>query len=421
MFGGEHRRAFLLLGPRQVGKTVLFKQLARRAIEEGWPAGNVLYVNFSDALVNARFKIEISDLATVEPPGFVPAHPLLLLLDEIHRAPTWPFWLKRTVDEQAMQQSPRLRILVTDSSASILRQATIESGVGRWDERRIHGLSFGEFVEFHTLDGETAEQALIRSPGLFEDYLAKGGLPAHAHRVPSAELRTQIREDVVERTLRRDLLAQDERAEQRLDVDQVARLFTILVQNSGDEWSREDRASDLGAHASSVTNWLKMLEDACLVHRVERHLPGQGVPAASRRAAAKPKIFAFDHGLIVAFTQDLYPLDHRVRGRVFEAVVLRHLLELVESRSDVGYFKYREGREIDFVVRLQGRLHAIEVTSGQDLAQKAERLARMAGDIGAPHATLIHDGLSDGSSSSVRWLSIRRFLLDPDSLIEGLP
>ena len=44
----DDRRATLLLGPRQVGKTVLLLQLADELIERGWTPQNLTYFDFSD-------------------------------------------------------------------------------------------------------------------------------------------------------------------------------------------------------------------------------------------------------------------------------------------------------------------------------------------------------------------------------------
>src|SRR5438067_12727008 len=46
------RRAAVVIGPRQVGKTTLLLQIADRALKEGWPAQNLTYFNFDDDRLN---------------------------------------------------------------------------------------------------------------------------------------------------------------------------------------------------------------------------------------------------------------------------------------------------------------------------------------------------------------------------------
>ena len=42
------RRAAVIIGPRQVGKTTLLLQLANQLLSQGWPPANLTYFDFSD-------------------------------------------------------------------------------------------------------------------------------------------------------------------------------------------------------------------------------------------------------------------------------------------------------------------------------------------------------------------------------------
>ena len=119
----DDRRAQVLLGPRQVGKTTLLKQLADDLLDLGWPAANLTYFDFEDF----RLTREVSpdEIAGVRPVGTDPGRPRILLLDEVHHFPRWDRWLKYAVDNQVG------RIVATDSAASLLREAGRESGQSR--------------------------------------------------------------------------------------------------------------------------------------------------------------------------------------------------------------------------------------------------------------------------------------------------
>jgi predicted AAA+ superfamily ATPase len=420
----RRRRALLLLGPRQVGKTVLLEQIALRFLNDGWAPGNLILFNFADARVRTRAPdLHPEDLTAFTPPGYLHEHPRLLLLDEIHWVTGWQHWLKQVVDADARSTTSMLRILATDSAASVLKQATVESGQGRWDELRIWGLNFREYLRFLSFEGEDEETVYSRTPGEFSRYLAKGGFPAIVADDPSEQVRRDIREDIAERALRRDLLALDPEHSGRLDVERVRRLFVMLIQDSGSIWSRESRASDLSAHPETVTSWLQILEDACLVHRIEPLVLSAGIPSAKRRLAAKPKIYAADHGLIPAFTLDAFPMaQQKVRDRVAETVVLRHLLDLID-RSEVHYFgdqKSGKTREIDFVARFGSTLTAIEVTSSVSIdSQERRTLLETAADMGADRVILIHGGTIETKADDLWLLPLDRFLLDPQQIAES--
>src|SRR5437660_1164308 len=113
------RRAVVLLGPRQVGKTILLRQVIDDLLAAGWPPGNLTYFDFSDD----RLTIPLTprDVAEAHPVGFNPELPRALLLDEVRGAGDWARWLKQAVDAEGS------RIVVTDSAASLLRDSARES------------------------------------------------------------------------------------------------------------------------------------------------------------------------------------------------------------------------------------------------------------------------------------------------------
>ncbi len=139
--GRQDRRACLVMGPRQVGKTIGLLQLADDLLDAGLPSSNLLYFDFSDERLT--MPVSAREIERVRPVGFQAEAPRILLLDEIRFAPNWDRWLKQAVDAGVG------RIIATDSAASVLRAGTRESGLGRWDELLIEGLSFSEFTRLH--------------------------------------------------------------------------------------------------------------------------------------------------------------------------------------------------------------------------------------------------------------------------------
>jgi predicted AAA+ superfamily ATPase len=52
---GDSRRALVLSGPRQVGKTTILYQVIGDLLgNQGWPAENITYFDFSDERLSAR-------------------------------------------------------------------------------------------------------------------------------------------------------------------------------------------------------------------------------------------------------------------------------------------------------------------------------------------------------------------------------
>lgn len=151
------RRAAVLTGPRQVGKTTLLLQLGDALLDQGVPPGQITYFDFSDDRLPAA-GISAREVVEHVPPPQRANLPRFFLLDEISRSVRWSEWLKAAVDHK------QGRFLVTDSAATVLAHGTRESGLGRWDEYRIEALTFREFIGLQARSDESPEAALSRLP-----------------------------------------------------------------------------------------------------------------------------------------------------------------------------------------------------------------------------------------------------------------
>jgi predicted AAA+ superfamily ATPase len=384
----------VLLGPRQVGKTILLLQLADDLLDQGWPPRNLTYFDFTDDRLTEE--VTARGVAELQPVGFDPEHPRVLLLDEIRSAPNWDRWLKQAVDHRVG------KIVATDSAAGLLRHESRESGLGRWDEHILETLSFREFVRLYATPGETLEETVRQRGDLHERYLEIGGFPEYVKNDDDTEVRRRLRSDVADRAILRDLLGQG------VDVQRVKDLFVYLVQDSGAELNAEARARDLSADPRTAREWVRLLTDTLLIFPLER---GIRHPAAGLRS--RPKVYAGDPGLVAAFA--LSPVhDAGVRAKVFEAAVFRHLREAArELEGKLTYFRHKDDLEIDFVFEVAGSTLGIEVTSG--VRVRSDKLARLrkAGEaLGADRLLLVHGGVVE-EQQAVRSLPLQSFLLDP--------
>ena len=141
----ESTRSLLLTGARQTGKTTIYRQAIRRLVREDYPAQNILYATFDHPilkLAGIHKTIQAWDALFQR----YPEHPRMLFLDEIQYVPDWQTWLKHQVDFRRQN-----RIAVT-GSATRLRSASAESGVGRLETIPLATLSFGEFLRLRNLE-----------------------------------------------------------------------------------------------------------------------------------------------------------------------------------------------------------------------------------------------------------------------------
>ena len=216
----ETRRSLLLTGARQVGKTTIFRQTIRRLLGEGFPSQNIIYATFDHPLLKL-VGLERTLRAWEELYPAAVERPRLLFLDEIQYVPDWQTWLKHQVDFHRPQ-----RIAVTGSAAP-LQDASAESGVGRWETIPLPTLSFGEFLRLRRIDTPSlpavkslrelfewsepdfARVATVGRPltAHFHDYLLRGGFPEPALASDLARCQRLLREDIVDKVLKRDMTA----------------------------------------------------------------------------------------------------------------------------------------------------------------------------------------------------------------------
>jgi len=364
------RRAIMLSGARRVGKTTILYQLAQEAMEEGYRPHEVLYVSFDHPILKLTPLDRILEVFRVNIAAG--SANVLLLLDEIHYAQDWSVWLKLTVD-----RNPRYRVVATGSASSVLGIEGTESGVGRWVDVKIPTLSFYEYAELLELErprfpadltpaqlpelpaaeaNRVLSQCLPLEPHLHR-YLMLGGFPEMVQVGEVVTAQRLLREDVVEKVLKRDMTA----LYGIRNVLDLERIFVYLCLHSGQIIAQEVIAREIGVSRMTVANDLKCLELANLIYRSDPVMIG-----GKRILKARPKIYLADTAIrnAVLLKGEEVLTDSTEMGIMVETAVFRHLFAYYyRERPRIGYWRdTRTGKEVDIVVSFPGRKHlAVEV------------------------------------------------------------
>lgn len=361
------KRATLLAGPRRTGKTTVLFQIAQEHLSKGRPAREILYLSMDHPMLKLAGLDEV--LRTYHAEVLPKGKPALLLIDEIQYADDWITRVKLL-----MHSSPEYRIVATGSAALHQEADGKESGAGRLVTVPVAPLSFYEFkqlvgrdlpdptyakpsdlfdrkpIDLHTL----AEEYAALQP-LFMRYLLIGGFPETA-QLPEADLHLAqrlLREDVVERVLKRDMTS----LFGIRHVMDLERLFIYLCLNSGGILAVNTVASALGSGA--VKDHLLALEKSHLVHR----LPPIDL-TGKQALKAKYKYYLADAALRNAVLMRGREVinDPIELGLLVEGAVLRHLKAFhYRDQPAIGYWRDATTvKEVDVVVRGAGYHFAIE-------------------------------------------------------------
>jgi len=363
------RRAVLLSGPRRVGKSTILNQIAQELIAQGNDPKSILYLSLDDNLLKLAALPELLEIfhESILPEG----QSAYLLLDEVHFSTDWDSHLKTFIDHR-----PEYRILATGSASIEHRQRTADSGVGRWVTISIPTLSFYEYLrlierapggidtklkasDLHRASAGT--RALLASTmratlPSFKRYLLTGGFPETAKITDVAECQRLIREDIVDKVLKRDVTAL---FGVRLVAD-LERLFLYVCLHSGGIVNASTCASELGLSRSTVDDHLDILVRSNLLYRV-----GPFARGGKKILKARYKYYLVDAALrnAILLSGEAVLQDVNEMGRVVETAVLRHLFAFhYRDLPTISYWlDSRTKKEVDIIVQHPSYTIPVEV------------------------------------------------------------
>jgi predicted AAA+ superfamily ATPase len=353
------KRAILLSGPRRVGKTTILQQIAAELTRQGKDPKSILYLSLDHPILKLEPLDKILRIYhdTIHPEG----EPAVLLLDEVQYSEDWDSHIKQMIDHR-----PYYRILATGSSSVVHRRQLAESGVGRWSVVPIPTLSFYEFLQIRgkSISGMPDD---LRPSGLFElpagelqaigvrsqtmmtefsRYLLVGGFPESALHPDIGFSQRLLREDVVERVLKRDMTS----LFGLRNVNDLERVFLYICLHSGGIIAVKTCADALGSSPTTVSNYLDLIEQANLIFRLSpTRLGGKKV------LKARQKIYLVDAALrnAVLLKGEEILSDSREMGAIVETTVLRHVFAYYyRDTPQIQYWnESRTDREVDIIVR----------------------------------------------------------------------
>ncbi len=360
-------RAILVSGARQVGKTTLLLQTIQHLLEQGVAPSNILNATFDHPLLRlAGLEETVRIWQESEPQREGPAY---LFLDEIQLAGDWQVWVNHQVDFV-----PGLRIAFTGSASPLARDQP-ESGVGRWSTVQLPTLSFYEFlqirkIEVPELPRPASLTQVLRWPepdlrraahaaeGLtahFHDYLVRGGFPECAQIEGVHRLQKLLREDIVDKVLKRDMTA----FYGVRNVFELEKLFLYLCIQNGGEVNVTALSSELQVSRQVVENHLDLLVATHLLYPLKTFGYGKEVlKSKTKYYLADPSIAP---GVLLKGREFLD--DDTALGHAVEAAVFKHLYAHYHSRgARFSFWRDRRRKlEVDIVAEIGDQLVAFEV------------------------------------------------------------
>jgi predicted AAA+ superfamily ATPase len=320
------RKAVILLGARQVGKTTLLNSLFTNRKDVLWLNGDTS---------NARLLLTVH---SVEQLRVLIGKHSLLVIDEAQRVPDIGIVLKLIIDN-----IPHVKVIATGSSSLDLASATTEPLTGRKRQFTLFPFSFSEMVEHH---------GLLSEKNLIPHRLIYGYYP---DIVNSPGKERNLLQELSDSYLYKDILALDKIKKS----EQLTRLLRALAFQIGSQVSYTELGQLCGLDNKTVEKYIGILEQTFVIFRLASYSRN-----LRNELKASRKIYFTDNGIRNALIADFRPIELRDDvGKLWENFLVSERFkhnEYTESYANPWFWRTQAQQEIDYIEEKDGHLFAFE-------------------------------------------------------------
>jgi predicted AAA+ superfamily ATPase len=356
-----------VIGPRQSGKTTL-----------------VCHAFSKKPYVNLE-ALDIREMATADPRGFLEQYPEGAILDEIQRAPELLSYIQLIVDAKERKGM----FILTGSHQLELHQAITQSLAGRTALLTLLPMSIGELKK---------AKISLR----LDELLIKGGYPRiYKDELDPTKAYRSYFQTYVERDLRQLIHVKD--------LSQFQRFIRICAGRIGQLLNLEGIGNEVGVSSHTIKEWISILEASFIIIRLQPYYENFG-----KRIIKSPKLYFTDVGLAsyLLGIESLHQIERDpLRGHLVENLVV---LELFKARLNQGldpqlyYFRDAQGHEVDLIFQSANQLVPIEIKAAKTYTTGFLKNLQFFQDLAgnrAPQAYLIYAGSQEQSIGSVALLN----------------
>lgn len=338
----ERKFIQVVMGARQIGKSTVVKQVLKDI--------DLPYQFFSADNIPATKQSWISDcwdaVRSIKKSNNYES--MILVIDEIQKISNWSETVKKEWDADTFNDCD-IKVLLLGSSRVMLEKGLSESLAGRFEEIRMSHWSFLEMKECFDFS--------------LEQYIYYGGYPGAASLINDNDRFGQyIQSAIIDATINKDILMDTPINKPAL----LRQTFELGASYSGELLSLNKMLGSLQDAGNTVTlaGYINLLNESGLLCGLHKFSIDN-----ARRKASIPKLQVYNNALkmvynSLSFEQSL--LDRKHWGRIFESGIGAYLVsQAFTHRFEVYYWRERND-EVDFILRKNNSLIAIEVKSNAE-------------------------------------------------------
>ena len=342
--------AVLLAGARQIGKTTLVSQLQRE------------YIVMDDITQLAA--------ANSDPQGYIQSIDKPITLDEIQKAVHLLTPIKLYIDQHRNNGD----FLLTGSANVLDLKKSNESLAGRLIEIKLHPFTAKEknkdyetnivndlFAgKFNKIELNKNHHKRVNS------FILEGGYPV-AFSMNTAKERFMWFNSYISTYIERDIRSIGELR----NLDNFIWFFNVLAPRTATILNKSNIANDTQLNAITLDNYISLLEKVYQIYLLKPYAENIG-----KTFIKAPKVYLTDSGIAAHMfgVREVSDLNNSIhKGKIVETFVFTELLKYIDySNSIIEYFYYRtqDKKEIDFILKRNNEILAIEVKSAHSVATK---------------------------------------------------
>lgn len=332
----------VLMGPRQVGKTTVVKQVVKDI--------NIPYSLFSADNTPTNDSTWISTVwstarSIMKGRGY---KDYILVIDEIQKIANWSEAVKKEWDYDTWNDI-ELKVILLGSSRVMLEKGLSESLAGRYEEIRMSHWRYNEMKDAFGMS--------------LNEYIYYGGYPGAAGLIKDPDRWTAyISSSIVDATINKDILNDTIITKPAL----LRQVFELGASYSSQELSLTKMLGQLNdaGNTTTVANYLKILSDSGMLCALQKFSNDQ-----ARKRASAPKFQVYNnalHSLYAFNTLEELALLPKQWGRHFESAIGAHLASFAFTERYNLYYWRDNNMEVDYILQKNGKLIAIEVKSNNE-------------------------------------------------------
>lgn len=323
----DEPKVSILVGPRQVGKTFLLRELEIEAQKQGYRTRYFDLEQPNDMLSLGSTEKEQYD--TLVSSGDI------VFIDEMHFLRNISHIFKAIYDSKH-----KIKIFASGSSALEMHKHLKESMAGRVILNRIFPLTIEEQRQIKNFEDENA--------------LVTGGMPG---LVNCSDLESKINElqSMVSLYISKDIksLIREE------NIRAFNHMVYLLAEWQGSTVVAANMANEIKLSKPTVEKYLEILSQTYVCYTLNSYAKN-----LSNELKKSKKYYLFDLGIRNSLLKDFSPLKDRAdAGFLKESFVALNIIRQLKPNMEVRFWRTKLGDEVDFILIKNRKPFAIEVKS----------------------------------------------------------